>query len=75
MNLTESIAIFNNVKNNCAAGTTILIVEHNVKAVFNLCQRIVVLHFGKKINEGSIKDVICHKEVTKAYLGGDNYMK
>jgi branched-chain amino acid transport system ATP-binding protein len=55
------------------SGLTILLIEHNMRAAMNLCQRLVVLSFGKKIAEGTPDEVKNNSEVIKAYLGtGDN---
>lgn len=50
-------------------GKTVLIVEHNMKAVIGLCDRTAVLDYGKKISEGSPKEVIENPVVIEAYLG------
>jgi branched-chain amino acid transport system permease protein len=51
-------------------GMTILIVEHRVKLVVSLCDRIVVLNLGDKIAEGAAQEVARDKTVIDAYLGG-----
>jgi branched-chain amino acid transport system ATP-binding protein len=50
-------------------GTTIMYVEHDVKAIMAVCDRIVVLNYGEKLSEGQ-PDEICHDPaVIEAYLG------
>lgn len=50
-------------------GTTVLLVEHNMDLVMQLCERIVVLHLGEKIGDGSPREVKESERVVEAYLG------
>jgi branched-chain amino acid transport system ATP-binding protein len=52
-------------------GVTVLLVEHDMRAVMGTCDRIVVLNFGRKIAEGSPEEIRTHPEVIEAYLGPD----
>jgi len=52
-------------------GTTIFVIEHIMRAIMALSDRIVVIQFGKKIAEGSPKEIANNENVIKAYLGED----
>jgi branched-chain amino acid transport system ATP-binding protein len=52
-----------------ALGTTILWVEHKMEAIFSLCDRLVVLNFGRKLAEGTPREIAADKTVIDAYLG------
>ena len=50
-------------------GVTVLIVEHVMRVIMGLCDRVIVLHHGEKICEGTPKQVVNDENVVKVYLG------
>lgn len=64
--VSESLTFINRIR---SAGTTVLVVEHNMRAVMELCDRIVVINFGSKIAEGLPNEIRRNKDVIEAYLG------
>ncbi len=70
LNPTETEEIIDLIKRISAEmEVTLLIIEHNMKAVMALSQRIVVLDYGEKIAEGKPEDIVRNEDVIKAYLG------
>jgi branched-chain amino acid transport system ATP-binding protein len=54
-------------------GITVFMVEHVMKAIMGICGRIIVLHHGEKIAEGTCNEISCNKTVIDIYLGEEAY--
>ena len=73
MNAEETDSMIRIIKDvNNTKGTTIVVVEHNVRAVLGLCARSVVLNYGQKLMEGTPRQCVADPAVIEAYLGTDS---
>lgn len=52
-------------------GLTFIVIEHHMRAIMSLCERILVLSFGQKIAEGTPQEISRNQDVITAYLGND----
>ena len=50
-------------------GITMMMVEHRLRELFKLADRVMVINFGEKIAEGAPDEVMARKEVKEAYMG------
>lgn len=64
----ELIAVVRKIRE---SGVTIVIIEHDIKTIMSLCDKIIVLHRGEKLVEGTPQEVANDKRAISAYLGED----
>lgn len=67
----DTDAITNLIKKMKASGITVCLIEHKMRIIMDLADRIVVLNYGSKIAEGTPEEVSNNQEVIDAYLGGE----
>ena len=56
-----------------ASGKSVILIEHNMKAIMNVCDRMIVLNFGTEIARGTPNQVQNNKDVIQAYLGVEKH--
>jgi branched-chain amino acid transport system ATP-binding protein len=69
MNPQETIELVNLIQEIASEGQSILLIEHDMKLVMSLSERIFVMDYGKKIAQGTPEEIRNNPEVIKAYLG------
>ena len=69
MNANETAALLDFIKFIRTKGYTIIVIEHDIKFILNLCDEIMVLNFGQKIAQGTPAEIRDDKNVIEAYFG------
>ena len=69
LNSSEVVAALSLIKEINARGITILMIEHIMHAIMGVSDRIIVLHYGRKLAEGTPEEISRNKEVIEVYLG------
>jgi branched-chain amino acid transport system ATP-binding protein len=69
LNPVETASIDDLIKRIARAGTTVVLVEHDMKLVMGVSEHILVLDYGRKLAEGTAAEVRANPDVIRAYLG------
>ena len=69
MNPEEGVKLVQLIRGLRNQGMAVLLVEHHMRVVMGVCDRVVVINSGEKIAEGSPQEVVQHPEVVRVYLG------
>jgi branched-chain amino acid transport system ATP-binding protein len=72
MNTGEKVELMSEITNIARRGYTVFMIEHDMRFVMGLCERIAVLNFGKIIAEGTPDQIKSNPDVIEAYLGRDD---
>ncbi|MEJ2291998.1 MAG: high-affinity branched-chain amino acid ABC transporter ATP-binding protein LivG, partial [Deinococcales bacterium] len=70
VNQTLTRTLMDRIRDVNAGGVTVLVVEHDMDLIMRLCERVVVMHQGSVLAEGTPEEVQHDERVLEAYLGG-----
>ena len=69
MNADEIAEMINLIKNIRKNGITVFVIDHNMKVMMSICDRMMVMNFGQKLTEGIPEAIARDPRVIEAYLG------
>ena len=72
MNEAESADLLERIREIREMGRTVLLIEHDMKVVMGICDRIAVLSFGELITQGTPEEIQADDAVIDAYLGRED---
>ena len=72
VSIEEAFRVERLIRDSHEKGMTIIIVEHKLKILMRLVEKVLVLHQGKLIAEGSPKEIAQNEQVISAYLGTES---
>ncbi|MCB5247097.1 ABC transporter ATP-binding protein [Trichlorobacter sp.] len=72
LNSQETVGLAELIRKIRELGVTVVLVEHDMELVMDICDRIVVLNLGQKLAEGTPREIQDNPEVIAAYLGDDD---
>jgi len=72
LNNNETLGLASLIRKIRDLGITVVLVEHDMELVMDICDRIIVLNLGRKLAEGTAREIQENPEVISAYLGDDN---
>jgi branched-chain amino acid transport system ATP-binding protein len=55
-------------------GITVVLVEHDMRTVMDVCEQITVINFGRKLAEGTPDEIVSNDDVIEAYLGSEDIL-
>ena len=69
MSALETDHVLGTIRRIRDAGVSAIVIDHNMRFIAGLCDRVVVMHHGQELTQGTPRDVLADPRVIEAYLG------